>query len=350
MRNMFVFVACTAVLSAGIADEVRTTDGFVLQGKISAINSDELVIQTEQFGELKVPRATIEKIKTDELASVRLTDDSVIVGGVDAPAPDAVSISGEHVNTTVELKQVQELWPQSGQDPRIVAKQKEIDALQRKWKAEATASAGGKEGNTKEKNLSVSGEAVLEGLQDELKFYGRYSRKETDRRKNTDERLGGAQYTSYLFDPLGWYARTEVENDEFEDIRLRVTVAGGLAYRWANEDHYKLSGRTGLSYRHESYYTSGQDDEGRVGLDFGVSHYYRFKNHWEIKNELTYTPSVEDAKDYLMTQDSTLTMPLAGTEQWNFRVGLRNEYNNAVSPGRDHLDTTWYAAVTVKTK
>ena len=343
-------VITTIIITAAafsFADEVRTSDGFVLKGKISAINNESLTIETDRFGSLTVPRTDVSAMTMDAPASVRLNDESVVVGSVKAENADAINIAGEHSDVTVAMPQIQELWPEGAEDPRVAAEREKLEAQKHKWTGELTASADGKEGNSKEKNLSMSGEAVLTGPTDELKFYGRLSRKETNREKTADERIIGMQYSSFFWDPLGWYTRAEFENDKFEDLRLRTTFAAGLTYRWANEDHYRLSGRSGLAYRHESYYAD-KKDVGSIGLDFGLSHYYRYKNFWEIRNELTFTPSVEEFADYLLTQDSHVTMPLAGTEIWNVRVGLRNEYNNQPVPGREHLDTTWYAAAVLR--
>lgn len=340
---------CLSLLSASLffpalSDEVRTADGFVLQGTVTELSDDKLTLETEQFGTLTVPKEAITGLTITSPTAVRLEDESVWIGNVSTPTNGTAEISGTRGSVSADIDDIQTLWPKGADDPREVALQAELDAQKRKWKVDLSASADGKSGNTKEKNFSGSVDAYLTGPDDDLRLYSRYSRSSSDGVKTDDETIGGARFSSYVLDPLGWYVRTELEQDEFENIELRTTVAGGLSYRWANEDHYKLSTRAGLSYRHESY-DNGSPNESNIGLDFGLSHFYRFKNRWEVRNELTFTPSVEDFQDYLATQDSHLSLPVGESEWWKVRLGLRNDYNNLPDTGREHLDTTWYGAL-----
>jgi putative salt-induced outer membrane protein YdiY len=327
-------------------DEVRTTDGSVLQGTVSAISKDTLTIQTALFGTLSISRDKISSLSTDHPASVRLDDGSVQVGAIRSTEPGKVEISGALMSGTVDIARVQEFWPQGAEDPRETALKAAADALKRSWKADASAAANGNSGNTSQKNLSAGVDAVLTGPADELKLYGRYTSDEADGEESANETVGGVKYSAYGEDWLGWYVRTEMEQDEFENIDLRVTSAGGLSYRWVNKKDYKLSGNTGLSYRHESY-NDGSENTGAAGLDFGLSHLYRFKHKWEIKNELTCTPSVEDFSSYLVSQDSSLSLPIGGSKWWKIKLGLRNDYNSLPADDRKALDTTWYSALAV---
>jgi len=342
----FTILAATLITLSAHADEIHTTDGFVLKGKVTAITPATLTLETGPFGTLSIPRETITTLLMDQPTSVRLDDESVWVGTVSTLKAGTIQVTGTRGSTSAELSQVADLWPQGAEDPRIAAKQAELDAQERKWKTEATFSVNGKSGNTKERNFAASVESVLSGPKDELKLYTRYNQNSTAGVKSSDETIGGAQYASFGDDKLGWYIRGELEKDPFENIDLRTTVAGGPTYRWVNEDHYKLSGRSGLSYRHETY-SDGTTAEGTLGLDLGLSHFYRFKNRWEIKNELTLLPSIQDFGNYLFTQDSSLALPIADSEWWKIKLGLRNDYNSQPSDGRKAVDTTFYGALSV---
>lgn len=343
----FTTLLATTLFALAIqADEIQTTDGFVLKGKVTAITADALTLETGPFGTLSVPRETITSLLMDQPTSVRLDDGSVWVGTVSTPKAGTIQVSATRGNSSADLNQVADLWPQGAEDPQVAAKQAELDAQKRKCKTDATVFVNGKSGNTTSQNLSVSVESVLSGPEDELKLYARYNQNSTDGIKSSDETIGGTQYSSFGDDKLGWYVRGELEKDQFENINLRTTVAGGLSYRWVNEDHYKLSGRSGFSYRHETY-SDGTDAKGTLGIDFGLSHFYRLKNRWELKNELTLLPSIQDFSNYLATQDSSLALPIADSERWKIKLGLRNDYNSQPAAGRKALDTTFYGALSV---
>ena len=346
MKWFTILLATTLISLSTQGDEIHTTDGFVLKGKVTAITPAALILETTPFGTLPIPRETITTLLIDQPTSIRLDDESVWIGSVSTLKTGTLQINSERGNTSADLGQVADLWPQGAEDPRIVAKQAELDAQKRKWKTEATFSINGKSGNTEEQNIAASVESLLSSPKDELKLYARYNQNSTDGVNSSDETIGGAQYSSFVRDSLGWYVRTELEKDPFENIDLRTTVAGGLTRRWVNEADYKFSGRAGLSYRQETY-SDGTVSEGNLGLDLGLSHFYRFKNRWEIKNELTLVPSIQDFNNYLATQDSHLALPIAGSEWWKIKLGLRNDYNSLPAAGREAVDTTFYGALSI---
>ncbi len=70
----------------------------------------------------------------------------------------------------------------------------------------------------------------------------------------------------------------------------------------------------------------------------------RMQNRFEMNNELTFTPSIEDFADYLLTQNSWLDLPLGSFKLWKVRLGLRNDYNSMPAGDREKLDTTYYSS------
>jgi putative salt-induced outer membrane protein YdiY len=331
------------------SDEVRTTDGFVLQGTVIAMDAKQLTLKTVPFGNLSVPRTSITGLTIENPASFRLDDESVQVGVLKNSGTNQVEISGKSGNTLIAMDRVKEVWPQGTEDPRVVALKAEAKEKKRRWKVDLIASGKRKSGNTQEKKLFGNVNAVLNGPTDELKLYSRYSHNSVKGRTTADETIGGLRYSVYTYARLGWYVRTELEKDPFENIQLRDTMAGGSSYRWANRKDYKLSGGIGVSYRHERY-DNGSADTANLGGDFGLSHFYRFKNRWETQNELAWTPSIEDFNDYLATQDSSLSIPVGSSEWWKIRLGLRNEYNNRPDDERKKIDSTLYAAMVITRK
>ena len=341
-----LFVVCLFFAASLFADEVLIQDGTVLKGKISSISDSMIEIETGFAGSLQVDRTQVTGFSTDEPVFVRLASGAVMPGTVSASEQGTVSISGVDGVLSAPLSSVRQGWIEPEQDPEILAREQAVAELQRKWKYQATANVSGKSGNTDEKSMGATVSATLTGKEDELKFYGSYDSQETDGAKTVDERKVGMRYTSYFNDPWGWYVRQELESDEFENIKLRSVTAGGLSYRFADEDHYKLSGNAGLSYRYETY-EDGTPDTDSIGLDLGLQHFYRFENRFEINNELTLVPSLEDFSNYLLTQNSWIDFPLGSSKLWKVRAGLRNDYNSLPKGGREELDTTYYSSLVV---
>lgn len=341
-----LLAGCLSLSAVLFADEIRVQDGTVLKGKIASISETTIEIETGFAGMLTIDRAQVTGFSTDDLMFVRLASGAVMPGTVAAADEGAVEISGVDGVLSAPLTSVRQGWLEGEKDPKILAKEQELASMQRTWKYQIAGSINGKSGNTDEKSFGADVSATLVGKNDELKFYGSYDRQETEGEKTVDERKAGMRYTSYFNDPWGWYVRQELENDVFENIKLRSVTAGGFSYRFANEDHYKLSGNAGLSYRYETY-EDGTDDSDSIGLDAGVQHFYRLNNRFEINNELTWVPSIEDFASYLLKQNSWLDFPLGDSKLWKIRVGLKNDYNSQPEGGRKKTDTTYYSSLVV---
>lgn len=338
MKKRLCFVAL-AFAAAAVADQIEMQDGSVLKGRILSISEKTIELETAYTGKVQVDRAQAVSFSTDEPMFVRLAGGTVATGPVVAGDANELTIKGADGDMRTALAMIKEGWRGADQDPRILE-------LQRKWRYRAEVRLSGKSGNSSERNTTAAFDATLASKKDELQFYALLSHTRTEGTTTADERKGGVRYTSYFSDPWGWYVRSELENDEPENIRLRSTSAGGLTYRFWSEPHKRLSASAGLSYRYEDYY-SADGSEGNVGLDFGLNNYYRYKNRVEVGTDLSYVPSVEDSGSYLIVHDSWLACPLGGSEMWKVRAGLRNDYNARPKDGRDRLDTVWYTGLTV---
>jgi putative salt-induced outer membrane protein YdiY len=341
-----LLLICMSVSAVLVADEIQIQDGTVLKGTIASISETVIELETGFAGTLKVDRAQVSGFTTDNPVFVRLASGAVMPGTVSQGEAGTVTLTGVDGVLSAPLASVRQGWVQADKDPEMIAREQAAAELERKWKYQVSANASAKSGNTDEQSIGAKFSATLDGKHDELKFYGSYDSKETDGEKSSDERKLGMRYTSYFNDPWGWYARQEIEIDEFENIALRSVTAAGISRRFAHKDHYKLSANAGFSYRYESY-EDGTEDAGIIGLDVGLQHYYRFRNNFEMNNELTWVPSIEDFGSYLITQDSWLDFPLGGSDVWKVRLGLKNDYNSMPEGDREELDTTWYSSVVI---
>lgn len=344
--KIHIFIFCLLMGVALSADEILVSDGTVLKGAILSITEEFIEIETGFAGTLSVDRTQVSGFSTEEPVFVRLASGAVMPGTVSASDEGTVEITGVDGTLRAPLASVRQSWINSDQDPEILAREQQIADSQRKWNYQVAGQVSGKSGNNSEKNYGAQFSAILASKEDELKFYGSYLRKETEGYKTNDERILGMRYTSYFKDPWGWYVRQEFLNDEFRNLSLRSVTAAGISRRFVDEDHYKLSANAGISYRHETY-EDDSPDSSAVGLDLGLQHFYRLQNRFEIHNDLTFVPSIEDFSNYLATQDSYVDVPLGDSEIWKLRVGLKNDYNSQPAGDKDRLDTTYYSNLVV---
>ncbi len=239
-------------------------------------------------------------------------------------------------------------WGTEEEDPVIVKRREEIEARRRKWSYETGLDLTGKSGNSEESGMAARLKATFAGPDDSLGIYLSFDKAQKNGDQTSNEVIAGATYNSFFKKKLGWFVRSEYERDEFEDIDLRVTTAGGLSYRFFKQEHHSLNARAGFSYRFETL-----DNGTKIkspGLDFGFKHFYRFNKIGKVTTDLKFIPSVEDFSDFRFTQDTGFEFPLGGGKFWKIRFGLATSFNNNPAPNRVKLDTTYYTRLILNWK
>lgn len=99
--------------------------------------------------------------------------------------------------------------------------------------------------------------------------------------------------------------------------------------------------RSGFDYCHEKF--NDGITEQTPTIDFGLAHDWQFISLERMKNNMTYTPAIDDFNDYLITHDSGIETPLGLSEYWQLRLGLSNDYKSLPADDRKHLDTSYYS-------
>ncbi len=329
----------TFAATAVNADVVTTTDGARLTGTIEKVTPKEVELKTSYAGTLTIAMEQVASYSTDAALTTQLKD-STTVTGVTALEQKTIRVDGASIASSAALDQLQASWVAGTTPPP----ESLFDT--RHWVYQVGVDLTGKSGNSDEQTTNLVTDMRLVSKKDELRFYGSYETAEQDGNKTSDQTIGGASYTAFMYDPWGWYVRGELEKDKFEDIDLRTTLAAGGTWRPINTDDRTLRFWLGLGYRHESYDNDVESD-GSATLDSGVAHHWQMKPWLTLDNSLSYAPALDDFDNALITHDSAFSMPV-GASRWLLRVGVQNDYNNRPAPGRDHLDTTYYTRLSLK--
>lgn len=315
------------------ADIIETKDGARLIGTIESISDGKIHLSTSYAGKIVLDQSEVVGIQRETPITVRLDSGTTVTGPL-AGATGSLSVQGAEGSVTTAPGAIAAAWAPGQTDPAILANQ-------RKWAFTAGVNIAGKIGNTEKQDIGLSFDAKLESPQDILRFYASYDYGEADGVTTDEEYKVGGSYDSFFYEDLGWYVRTELEKDEFENIDLRLGSGAGLSYRILNQEKLKLTGRFGASYRYEDYTTDTSEEF--PGLDFGLRLRWQFAEWGRLTTDLGYTPSVEDFADFLLVHDSAVEMPLGTSTRWALRLGVANEYNSTPDGDRDELDTSYYA-------
>ena len=182
---------------------------------------------------------------------------------------------------------------------------------------------------------------------DRLTFTASYARADDQDAVTQDEAKGGIDYSNFFAERWSWYVRTELGFDHVKDLDVRSQSAAGIGRTLIKNPKQMLEVRGGLSYRFEDYGVAPDFSSG--GLDLGLLHSYEFALG-KVVNSLNITPSFEDFSNFVITHESTLEMPIAQSDAWELRVGLKNDYTSEPPPGLVEHDWSYFTQMVLTLK
>jgi hypothetical protein len=317
---------------AARADVVETKNGSRLTGTVTKVDAGSITLVTDYAGTITIKQSEVARFETEKPLFIRLTGGTTMEGTVSASADGKLTVTGQDGTITTTVDKVATTWGQGETDPAVAA-------MIRKWKFEMSFDVTGKSGNSDQLGYGGGAKATLASKQDTLVLFTDFSYQSTNNVKSDDDFRVGIDYSSYMTERTTWYARDEGGFDNVKDIEFYNVAASGLGYDFIqNMPRQKLTGRAGLSYRFENY-GGVQPDVRSAGLDLGVTHFFKFENA-VLNTSVTYVPSFDDFTNFRAVHDSNLEFPIAGN--WNFRVGVNNDFTSDPSPGVERMDTTYY--------
>jgi putative salt-induced outer membrane protein YdiY len=332
---LFSIVVITVIFHPVFADTITTKNGAILVGQVTTITPVAVTMETEYAGTITIDTGMISSLTTDMSLSTRLEDGTLLIGKTEIFDDGYINIRNESIDMRTSMDDLMASWLPDSTAPIEAGLPQE-----RQWHYNVGADIAGKRGNSKENGTSIRAEAVLDSDHDVLKFYTSVDRADTDGEDTSDEIIFGSSYTSYFSEKFGWYVSSELERDPFESIDLRASASAGMSYWVYNQSDFSLELQSGIGYRHESF-----DDGVNTNtptLDIRINHLWQVSTWMNLTNSLIFTPSITDFSDYLLVQDSGITMPIGGS-RWSLRLGLQNDYKSEPAELRKKLDTTYYS-------
>lgn len=334
LHYAFPFLAALALATLASADVVETKNGAKIVGKVVAISTGAVAVDTDYAGALTIKQSEVVSISTDQPISVRLASGTRIEGRVTGTGDGAIQVVGADGTITTTVSKVAATWTAGAKDP-------DIAVLERHWSYEAAMDVSGKSGNKQQLGTAASVRAVLKTAQDTLQFYSAYDRQVVDGTKSADQFKAGVDYQNNFAGKTSWYARDEGGFDRVKDIQLYNVAAFGLGYDIVKKVNHIFTARAGLSYRYEGYRNPTTTDVNSAGLDFGLAHEYTFQNS-KLVNRLSVVPSFNDFANFRLNHESFYEIPLVAPF-WSLRLGLSNDYNSKPGRGVDKLDTMYFS-------
>jgi putative salt-induced outer membrane protein YdiY len=223
--------------------------------------------------------------------------------------------------------------------------QKKAKLLVMSWQNSLGFDMMGASGNTESFGIGARLDSQYGNKLRNYDMYLSYNNSSKKDQTIVDETKLGLEYDSRFFEQLSWYAKTDLENDQLEEVDLRATTALGIKYSWIEDKPYKISLRSGLAFRFEEYGLASQENVDALAMDFGIEYDHMIKDTLSLNSDITIVPSVENMSDYLISKDTALVIPLAKSSDWNLRTGIDGTYNSTPVKNKEELDLKYYMRI-----
>ncbi|GAB3674742.1 DUF481 domain-containing protein [Salinisphaera aquimarina] len=355
-------IVCAAGVTAttALADTVYLDDGSQVNGKVTSMSSDTLVLGTAFAGDLKIDRSAVAGLTTDDAVQITLASGQSGAGrleydasqsrqmyvvdgerrtadaadaplaGIDLIAPDVVAANRKEADDARALPESDILPPENGDY----------------WSGRVELGISGNAGNTETTSVQGNASVLRDTGDSRLSLSASADHQSEDGDDTADEYVGKGRYESDFTRRAFWFMQQELEKDRFENIDLRSRTLVGPGYFLARRDRLTFKVRSGVGYQYEIY-----SDDAASGGEMIVSlgwDYAQLVGDWlKLTHEFTAYPEVTDEPGQNYTLESALgaEIPLASSAVWSIRGALEHEYNHNPQPGVDELDTSYTIGV-----
>lgn len=333
------FMLFICLINPAMADTLWLKDGTQLIGEIRTITNNQLTLETKHIGSVVVDLNAIDGITSSKPLRIQSSATNPAEGLLEYRDNKQYVLDGS-VSTLVSSETIATL-----QDPAAPPAQSvtpvPVDESNVEWSGRIEFGLNGATGNSENFTFLGKTEATRESESRllYLYFHADYQKRNGDRTVN--EFLGGTRYEWVLTDRLNAFVKLELELDEFENLDLRTTLTGGLAYTLIESDRQDLIARGGIGYQRESFDDGTTEDQAifDLGYDYRLDIWERFR----LIHKLAYLAVADNPiNDFRVIVDTAGEIPLTKDEAWKIRLGMYNAYDNAPQPGVENLDTKYF--------
>jgi putative salt-induced outer membrane protein YdiY len=343
MRQVHVFLIFGSALLPLAADQITLKNGDRLTGKIITADDKILTLKTAYAGEVKIDRAVVTAIQTDEVLNVTLKDQGDVLAKVDSGAEAAKLLKPDGAVVTVEPAAVSSLRDDASQKA-WVREQERVNhpRLNDFWSGFISFGLANASGNSKSSTISTAASATRIAGKNKmgLNFAQIYATQSTTAPFGTTaSRISGSFRIDRDLSPkLFVYGINAYDYDRFLDLDLRTALGGGLGWHtWKNPRGFlDLAG--GGNWNREKFSTSTgplvrNSAEAHIGQEFGYELFKKLK----LSERLGFLPNLSQTGEYRLNFDSTASVPILKWLEWN--VGFNSRYLSNPLPGKRKNDT-----------
>lgn len=316
-------------------DVVTLKDGSNIYGEVIEMAGGVLVMKTPVSPDnvIKIKWSDVAKLAVNHPIPFHLKEGSVLVGTATAGDDGNLNIQSEPLkgSLTVPLDTISSVNPLI-QPPVIYA-------------GSLTGGFSQTTGNSHLKNASLLGDLVARSEQLRLSINGRYVYGENANTLIARNARGTIKLDFFITKRFYWFASAYVENDRFQDLKMRTALATGPGFQFIERGDFggvfkdmTFYTEAGVSYFNEDFRVA--DDKSSIRARVSM------KLNWPILDDRItfyhyneFYPSLENASNYYLTMDNGVRFRI--WEGFVSGIQVTTRYNSKPAAGTGDTDNLY---------
>lgn len=314
---LLTLLTCSQALLAG---EISLKNGDQLQGELMRLDGSLVIWQSESFGELAIPKASVADLQTGARMKINGHSAPCTIGGMQGP--DLYYNCADGGVGSVPLLTLEVALPYA-----------DHVAGAHTYKGRLSVAGVTSRGNKVENNWDLDSDVVFRRGDFRHAMLADYEARSQDSLPS-DERFKVAYGLDWFFNTRWfWYNQLTVGGDETKRIDERYTFGSGLGYQVWESERTALALKGGITYVKELYdrpltpVLNFENSDERAVWAMNIDYRYQLPRGIALFHMSDVSQSFESSGDWLLTTDTGLSVPLgAGLfSEFKFEYDVDNE-------------------------
>lgn len=344
-------IAATLLLCACSlwADQVTLANGDRITGSVIRSDTKTLVIKTDNAGEVTLKWDSITAISAPGPLYVGLSDGQTIVGSVET-VNGRFNIATQTAGMVAMSKEAIQFIRNNDEQTRVQA---EIDHFRNPrlvdlWVGNLDLGFAASQGNANTRTLTLATNAQRATTRDKIAVYYTSIFSSSDFSGGTSQttansKRGGVAYNLNLNKKTFVFGSVDLESDQFQDLDLRFTPAGGGGYHAIATMPTQLDLRVGAAANREFFSTGLNRTSAELLLGDDFSHKFSASTH--VEQKLDFFTNLSDTGAYRVNFDISAVTAIRKWFSW--QVTISDRFLSNPVPGRKKNDTLYSTGVRV---
>ena len=220
------------------------------------------------------------------------------------------------------------------------------------WRAALGASFASSGGNTRSTTLSGTADAVRATANDKTSLYAIALYGSSQGAKTADLFRLGAKHDWNLTSQLYAFGLAEGERDDLAGLQSRLTLGGGVGWKFVNTETLKFDVFGGAGYVADRYEAPRLLD-GRVRSSYdyptllaGEESVHKFGQSTTARQRLVVYPNLSNRGEYRAQWDAGLAVP--ASQSLNLTAGVSVRFNSDPGGNARRADTLFTTGLSIK--